>query len=198
MKRLIVLTFIFALFSVYANAADKKDSLLSSLSSIKTLSAEFIQVNNLKDFGDDEYTGKVSIKMGEVALWDYKEPYNSWYLITNDKVDYFDEINNQLVKMNAKDIKEYALLQVLMDFKKLSSTFSVTEKKDMLILKPKTNTGVVYINILFKDKIISQLQSKDNTGNTTTITFSDVAYDKSISDKTFKKKLPKDVTVIEQ
>ena len=106
MKRLIVLTFIFALFSIYANAADKKDSLLNSLSSIKTLSAEFIQVNNLKDFGDDEYTGKVSIKMGEVALWDYKEPYNSWYLITKDKVDYFDEINNQLVKMNAKDIKE--------------------------------------------------------------------------------------------
>ena len=93
----VTLSFIFALFSVYANAADKKDSLLNSLSSIKTLSAEFKQVNNLKDFGDDEYTGKVSIKMGEVALWDYKEPYNSWYLITKDKVDYFDEINNQLV-----------------------------------------------------------------------------------------------------
>lgn len=196
MKKLFIILFIFTSLSVFA--ADKNSDLVDQLAGIKTLSAEFKQVNTLKDFGDDEYTGKVSIKMGEIALWDYKEPYNSWYLITKNSVKYFDEINNQLVEMDAKELKEYALLQVLMDFKKLSSTFDITSKKDMLILKPKQDTGVEYINILFKDNQINQLQSKDNTGNTTTITFSKMTIDKSISDSTFKKKLPKDVTVIKQ
>lgn len=196
MKNLFIILFIFTSLSVFA--ADKNSDLVDQLAGIKTLSAEFKQVNTLKDFGDDEYTGKVSIKMGEIALWDYKEPYNSWYLITKNSVKYFDEINNQLVEMDAKELKEYALLQVLMDFKKLSSTFDITSKKDMLILKPKQDTGVEYINILFKDNQINQLQSKDNTGNTTTITFSKMTIDKSISDSTFKKKLPKDVTVIKQ
>lgn len=196
MKKLFIILFIFTSLSVFA--ADKNSDLVDQLAGIKTLSAEFKQVNTLKDFGDDEYTGKVSIKMGEIALWDYKEPYNSWYLITKNNVKYFDEINNQLVEMDAKELKEYALLQVLMDFKKLSSTFDITSKKDMLILKPKQDTGVEYINILFKDNQINQLQSKDNTGNTTTITFSKMTIDKSISDSTFKKKLPKDVTVIKQ
>lgn len=196
MKKLFIILFIFTSLSVFA--ADKNSDLVDQLAGIKTLSAEFKQVNTLKDFGDDEYTGKVSIKMGEIALWDYKEPYNSWYLITKNSVKYFDEINNQLVEMDAKELKEYALLQVLMDFKKLSSTFDITSKKEMLILKPKQDTGVEYINILFKDNQINQLQSKDNTGNTTTITFSKMTIDKSISDSTFKKKLPKDVTVIKQ
>lgn len=196
MKKLFVILFVFAA-SLSVFAADNK-GLVGQLSSIKTLTAEFKQINNLKDFGDDEYTGKVSIKMGEVALWDYKEPYNSWYLIKKDTVEYFDEINNQLVKMNAKEMKEYALLQVLMDFKKLSSTFNITSKRNMLVLKPKKYTGVVYINIIFKNKIISQLESMDTAGNTTTITFSDVTIDKPINSSTFKKRLPRDVTIINQ
>ncbi len=196
MKKLLIIIMIFTSFTVFA--ADKKTSLLNTLAAVNTFSADFDQINNLKDFGDDVYAGSVYIKMKEKALWDYKEPYKSWYLVTKDVVDYYDEINNQLVKMDAKELKEHALLQVLMDFQKLKSTFNVTEKKDMLVLKPKTNTGIIYINIVFKDGIISELQSKDNTGNTTSITFSKVKIDKNISDSTFKKKVPKDVTVINE
>lgn len=195
MKKLLTLLFTLVCFTAFAEDKEKTDY-MQLLSNIKSLSAEFKQVNNLKDYGEDIYTGKVYINMKEKALWDYTEPYSSWYLITTETIDHYDEINNQLVKMDAKELKEHALLQVLMDFQKLKSTFNVTEKKDMLVLKPKTNTGIIYINIVFKDGIISELQSKDNTGNTTSITFSKVKIDKNISDNTFKKKVPKDVTVI--
>lgn len=195
MKKLLTLLFTLVCFTAFAEDKEKTDY-MQLLSNIKSLSAEFKQVNNLKDYGEDIYTGKVYINMKEKALWDYTEPYSSWYLITTETIDHYDEINNQLVKMDAKELKEHALLQVLMDFQKLKSTFNVTEKKDMLVLKPKTNTGIIYINIIFKDGIISELQSKDNTGNTTSITFSKVKIDKNISDSTFKKKVPKDVTVI--
>ena len=91
MKKLTAFTIIFSLFAFLAFADSKNESLLNKLSSVKTFTAEFKQVNNLKDFGDDIYTGKVSTIMGETALWDYNEPYNSWYLITDKNVDYFEK-----------------------------------------------------------------------------------------------------------
>ncbi len=197
MKKLFILFFIMLSVNCFAAGA-KKTTLLENLSSIKTFSAEFKQVNTLKDFGDDEYTGKVYIKMKEKALWDYEEPYSSWYLITEKNVDYYDEINNQLVKMDANNMKEHILLQVLMDFQKIKSTFNVTEKNSMLIMKPKTNTGIIYINILFNKNVIEKLQSKDNNGNTTEIIFSKVSIDKNLNDKIFNKKIPKDTNIIKQ
>ncbi len=197
MKKLLVILIIFSALNVYA-AGGKKVNYVESLANIKTFSAEFKQINTLKDFGDDEYSGNVYIKMTEKALWDYTEPYSSWYLVTAKTVDYYDEINNQLVKMNSKEMKEHVLLQVLMDFQKIKTTFNITQQDNMLTMKPKTDTGIIYINIIFKDNIIEKLQSKDSNGNTTEIIFSKVVLDKKINDKVFNKKIPKDTTIIKQ
>lgn len=197
MKKLLTLLFTLVCFTAFAEDKVKTDY-MQLLSNIKSLSAEFKQVNNLKDYGEDIYTGKVYINMKEKALWDYIEPYSSWYLITNENIDHYDEINNQLVKMKAKDYKEYALLQVLMDFSQLSKSFTAKQKDNTLSLKPKNDAGLAYINIVFKDGVISEINSKDNAGNLTTITLSKVEIDKKISDSSFKKKLPKDVNVFNQ
>lgn len=194
-----ILTLLFTLVCLTAFAADKDNTdYMKQLSAVKSLSAEFKQINNLKDYGEDIYTGKVYINMKEKALWDYIEPYSSWYLITNETIDHYDEINNQLVKMKAKDYKEYALLQVLMDFSQLSKSFSSEQKEDILYLKPKSDVGLAYINIIFKNNVISEIKSKDNAGNLTTITLNNVVIDKKISDSSFKKKLPDDVNVFNQ
>ena len=187
MKKLLLLLFILVCFTAFAE--DKKNTdYMKQLSDIKSLSAEFKQINNLKDYGEDIYTGKVYINMKEKALWDYTEPYSSWYLITNTDINHYDEINNQLIKMKTKDYKEYALLQVLMDFSQLSKSFSAEQKDNTLYLKPKNDTGLAYINIVFKNDVISEINSKDNAGNLTTITLSKVEIDKKISDSSFKKK----------
>lgn len=197
MKKILLTLIILLSFNVVF-AAEKKQDLLDNIANIKTFTADFKQINTLKDFGDDEYTGKVYIKMKEKALWDYVEPYSSWYLVTKDNVDYYDEINNQLLKINSKEIKEHILLQVLMDFQKIKSTFSVSQKNNVVTLKPKSDTGVIYINIVFNNSVIKKLQSKDNTGNTTEIIFTNVEQDKKISDKVFNKKVPKDATIIKE
>lgn len=197
MKKLLLLLFIFVCFTAFAE--DKKNTdYMKQLSDIKSLSAEFKQINNLKYYGEDIYTGKVYINMKEKALWDYTEPYSSWYLITNTDINHYDEINNQLIKMKTKDYKEYALLQVLMDFSQLSKSFSAEQKDNTLYLKPKNDAGLAYINIVFKNDVISEINSKDNAGNLTTITLSKVEIDKKISSSSFKKKLPKDVNVFNQ
>ena len=197
MKKILTLFFTLMCFTAYAGD-NSTSTLMQQLSSIKSISADFKQVNNLKDYGEDIYSGKVYINMKEKALWDYTEPYSSWYNITNENIEHYDEINNQLVIMKAKDYKEYALLQVLMDFSKLSQSFTVKEQENVLYLKPKKDEGIEYINITFKDNIISKIDSKDNNGNLTTITLSNVVYDKKINDASFKKKLPKDVNIFKQ
>lgn len=197
MKKLLTLFFILVSFSAFADDKAYNDY-MKQLSNIKSLSAEFKQVNNLKDYGEDIYTGKVYINMKEKALWDYIEPYSSWYLITNETIDHYDEINNQLIKMKAKDYKEYALLQILMDFSQLSKSFTSKQKENTLYLKPKSDAGLAYINIIFKDNVISEINSKDNAGNLTTITLSNVELDKKINESSFKKKLPDDVNVFNQ
>ena len=85
-----------------------------------------------------------------------------------------------------------------MDFSKLSQSFTVKEQENVLYLKPKKDEGIEYINITFKDNIISKIDSKDNNGNLTTITLSNVVLDKKINDASFKKKLPKDVNIFKQ
>ena len=197
MKKILILFFTLVCFTAYAGD-NSTSMLMQQLSSIKSISADFKQVNNLKDYGEDIYSGKVYINMKEKALWDYTEPYSSWYYITNENIEHYDEINNQLVIMKAKDYKEYALLQVLMDFSKLSQSFTVKEQENVLYLKPKKDEGIEYINITFKDNIISKIDSKDNNGNLTTITLSNVVLDKKINDASFKKKLPKDVNIFKQ
>lgn len=200
MKKILTLIFTLVCLTAFAEQKENTETIdyMKQLSAVKSLYAEFKQVNNLKDYGEDIYTGKVYIKMKEKALWDYIEPYSSWYLITNENIDHYDEINNQLVKMKAKDYKEYALLQVLMDFSQLSKSFSSEQKENTLYLKPKSDVGLAYINIIFKDNIISEIKSKDNAGNLTTITLNNVEIDKKISNSSFKKKLPSDVNVFNQ
>ena len=197
MKKILILFFTLICFTAYAGD-NSTNTFLKPLSSIKSISADFKQVNNLKDYGEDIYSGKVYINMTEKALWDYLEPYSSWYFITTENIEHYDEINNQLVIMKAKDYKEYALLQVLIEFYKLSENFQSEEKDNILYLKPKTDEGLEYINITFKDNIISEINSKDNNGNLTTITLSNVVLDKKINDSSFKKKLPKDVNIFKQ
>ncbi len=89
MKKLLLLLFTLVCFTAFAEDKDNAADYMKQLSAVKSLSAEFKQVNNLKDYGEDVYAGKVYINMKEKALWDYIEPYSAWYLITNETIFIF-------------------------------------------------------------------------------------------------------------
>ncbi len=98
MKQLLTLFFILVCFITLATSDEQKD-FVKQLSSIKSLSADFKQVNILKDYGEDIYIGKVFINMKDKALWDYIEPYSSWYLINSESIEHYDEIYGIIKKM---------------------------------------------------------------------------------------------------
>lgn len=198
MKKIIIAA-IAVLMAVNAYSQTKKNDLKDKLLKIETLSADFIQTNTLKDFGDDIYSGKVYIKIKDKALWDYTEPYSSWYLFTQENIEQYDEINNQLVKYKAKDAQENVILKAVMDISSIENEFSSKQiDKTTLRLTPKTDVGIKSLDIIFDEKgVISGLKSYDGAGNTSFIEMKNVKLNQSISDGVFKKKLPKDVNIFE-
>ena len=202
MRKLNLIFSLLLLFSVFMYSesfANGKSPLLDTLKNIKTLEADFTQINKLQDFGEDTYVGKVYIRMKDIALWDYTNPFKSWYLIDNNKLENYDEINNQLLRISSKEISDHVLLQILTNIDKITENFKAlqTDKETVELFPIKNNLPVKKIKILFENNIISKVISTDNSGNITTFIFKNIKIDKKIPNKVFKKKLPKDVTVFE-
>lgn len=202
MKKLgLFLSTVLLIFSLLFSTsyAENKGTLIDKLKTIKTFEADFVQINQLQGFGEDKYIGKVYIKMKEIALWDYKSPFKSWYLIDNKKLENYDEINNQLLRINSDEIKDHVLLQILTNIDIVTQNFKAKQKdsKTVELYPIKNNVPVKKINILFENDMISKIISIDNSGNVTTFSFNNIIIDKNIPNKVFKKKLPKNVTVFE-
>lgn len=201
MKKILILFIIMfaALSSAYAENDNKsKGSLLDNFAEIKTFTADFTQINYLTEFGESTYSGKVFIKMKDKALWDYTEPYKIWYLITDNRIEFYDELANQLMKISTKDIKEQIVLQILTDIKSVSKSFKITEDKNTLKLIPVKDFGLKSIEITFKDNMISEMKSVDNTNNVSKISFTNIKVNEKISNNVFKKKVPKDAEIFEE
>ncbi len=199
--RKFLFTFIFTIVSLSAFANDKNVSesqLIKEIENMTSIQADFTQINEIKDFGKDEYTGSMAIIKGQKALWDYKKPFESWYLFSANKIEFYDKNNNQLMIYETGEQITNILLQLLLDISVAKSKFDITTNKNIITLKPKEDLGVKFLNIEMKNNIISSMESTDNIGNNTKIIFSNVVINKKIDDKIFDKKAPKDAEIFKQ
>lgn len=199
--RKFLFTFIFTIVSLSAFANDKnvnEAQLIKEIENMTSIQADFTQINEIKDFGKDEYTGSMAIIKGQKALWDYKKPFESWYLFSANKIEFYDKNNNQLMIYETGEQITNILLQLLLDISVAKSKFDITTNKNIITLKPKEDLGVKFLNIEMKNNIISSMESTDNIGNNTKIIFSNVVINKKIDDKIFDKKAPKDAEIFKQ
>ncbi len=172
--------------------------IMADVANVKTYSADFVQTNIVKDFGEDVYSGKVYIDMKKRALWDYTEPYITWYLFTNEYVEQFDEVNNQLMRYPNTEDSDSVILQVLMDFSTLSDVFDVEQEgNSTLHLMPKRDIGLRYMIIEVVAGKIVLIESEDTAGNKTRINFSNVKTNENIDGAVFVKSLPEGVEVFD-
>ena len=79
MKKLFVIYILVFAFTV-SGFAGSADEVLNSLKQVKSYTADFIQATEIEGFGEDIYSGKLVIKSGERAFWDYDKPYRQFYL----------------------------------------------------------------------------------------------------------------------
>lgn len=202
---LVLTAILFASYSYAETEAVGEKNLLAALAATKTLAADFTQTNTYKDATSpkpvvDDYSGKVYVIMGNKALFEYTLPYESWYIFTKESVESYDSITNQLMKFGKDSGSSNIFLQVLMDFATIGDNFDVMEKAgNVLYMTPKNeNMGIKYFTItLDANKKISTMQTEDIMGTVTELKFKNVKLGGRIPEKTFKKELPKTVTIIE-
>ena len=191
-----ILTLIFtAAMMIYSTAFASENNLVSNIESINTMTADFTQINTIKDFGDDIYSGSLVIKSGEKALWDYYEPFVSWYIFSKDSITQYDGVNNQLIIYEGDQSLSNLLLQILLDIKEAKSKFNITATENTINLEPKEDIGIKNISLKTENGIISEMRSTDNVGNTSKIIFKNVKINLPLSDNAFLKETPKDAEI---
>ena len=195
--------FLFLSTAVYAadNTADKPHNNsadynpIAIIESINTMTADFTQINTIKNFGDDVYAGRLTIMSGQIALWDYTEPFVSWYIFSKDSITQYDGVNNQLIIYEGDQSTSNVLLQILLDIKSAKDNFNITHQNDTIYLEPKEDLGIKDISLKLTDGVISEMKSSDNAGNTSRIIFKNVSINIPLNEEMFLKEAPKDAEV---
>jgi len=176
--------------------ADINDE-LKKLEPIKTLKADFVQETNIEGFGKDFYKGKIYLISSEKVLWDYSEPYNQYYIFTVDTMEYYDSTTNQLIRQSSQNNSSNAIIFfLLMDVSSVNNLFDVVNiDANTFRLNPKSDLGLKFVDISFGKKFVREISSQDNVGNLTKVTFSNIKFNITIPESTFKKDIPKDAEI---
>lgn len=172
--------------------ADNIDTLIDKFTKIKSLKADFYQETTIKDFGTDAYTGVIKLLSNNKVLWDYKTPYPQYYLFTKDSMEYYDSSTEQLIRQKVTSSgSNNVVFQILLDLREAKKVFNFEPvSQNVLKLIPKTDIGLKYLLLEFSDRYIKKINSEDNNGNLTVITFNNVQIDANIEEYEFKKEVP--------
>ncbi|MDR2869270.1 MAG: outer-membrane lipoprotein carrier protein LolA [Deferribacteraceae bacterium] len=205
MKKFLVL-FVILLFSSIAFAQDAaqddpKLPMLSAFMKINSLEADFVQENYYPGVDSYSYKGKVYIKRGYKAIWDYEEP-DEYYLLESGSVTHYSAELKQAVKMYV-DMSRFEdpsvmLLGLMLNVRNVTDTFDVVEEGSLITLTPKNKMGLENIQIVVKNGQFSEISSADASGNRINIKFSNIKQNKAINDSVFLRALPQGTAFIEQ
>lgn len=186
--------FYFFMIFIFSSSlfADNIDTLIDKFTKIKSLKADFYQETTIKDFGTDAYTGVIKLLSNNKVLWDYKTPYPQYYLFTKDSMEYYDSSTEQLIRQKVTSSgSNNVVFQILLDLRESKKTFNFEPvSQNVLKLIPKTDIGLKYLLLEFSDRYIKKINSEDNNGNLTVITFNNVQIDANIEEYEFKKEVP--------
>jgi outer membrane lipoprotein carrier protein len=198
MKKL-ALTLLILFISINSFALDK-DKIIETLSSFKTAIADFEQITEIKDFGEDFYSGKIYLIAKKKALWDYTKPYPQYYIFTPDSMEYYDSSTEQLIRQKVNQSGgQNIIYQLLVDISKAKETFDIiVEGEDTLRLIPKTDIGLKYIVLKIKKDFISEIISTDNEGNNTKVYLKNIMLNVNINPKVFQKEVPLTTEIFER
>lgn len=177
--------------SVYAGDAA---SVISQLEKIRTYTADFVQLTEIEGFGEDEYSGRLYIRSGEKALWDYDMPYRQFYLFDADTMKYYDSDTKQLV-VQELDPAQNVFMRLMLNPADIRDDFAVELKGDRLILSPNEDFGLREITFTVKNSRVTGIITKDQNGNNTVINLKNIEIDKEIAPSVFEPEIPEDTEI---
>lgn len=208
MKRLILLfsLVICTLASVAQNdvsASEQKQmvsQIVSASKSVNSLQSDFVQTKHLRILGKDMVSkGKLYLKGGQKLRWEYTSPYTYIFIINGGKV----LMKNSNNKTNSIDVNSSKMFKSITRIMMSSMTgeclsnskeFKVTMKKGnsewiaQLVPQQKelaSMFSLITLHINPSTKMVTQVELKEKSGDTTIIKMSNTKKNQSIQDKLF-------------
>lgn len=193
MKKILFTYIIIIITAAFAYAQTAQD-VVASLKQVKSFTADFVQATEIEGFGEDIYEGKLYIKAGKKALWDYDKPYRQFYLFDADTMKYYDSDTKQMI-VQQLDPATNVFMRLMLNPADIEADFNLSLNDDMLTLTPKEDIGIGNIVFVIKNGMVHGIITKDQSGNNTKVEFKNIKKDAVIADDVFSHVVPEGTEV---
>ncbi len=186
-------------------ATSSQDSLENHLQGYKNLSGQFTQIISSENSSHSQSsTGEFWIKKPNQFRWHYSTPYIQQIISNGVSLWVYDEDLEQVTIKDASQSIDSSPLAIILGSAKLDKLFNITQLGDSddlqwLSLTPLEETsGFEFINVGFKNGLLTRMVLQDNFGQTTRLLFTDVSVQIPIADNKFEFIVPEGADVFDE
>ena len=197
---------ILMLFGMMQSFADSHETRLQrNLENYASLTGQFTQIiSSEKSQHIQSSAGEFWIQKPNRFRWHYSTPYVQKIISNGEKLWIYDEDLEQVTIKEASESIESSPLAVIVGATSLDTAFDVTpvdglDNLQWLRLIPNAEANSFeFIEVGFKNGLLSKMRLKDNFGQTTYLTFTDVMVDTSIDTNRFEFAVPEGADVFNE
>lgn len=202
-ERCIVLFLLVVSLSCFAE--NSNESLQTQLNSYQQMSGRFTQVISSEQSSKTQSsTGEFWLKKPSKFRWHYSTPYIQKITSNGEKIWVYDEDLEQVtVKESTQSIDSTPLAIILgsasIDKHFNVATLALKDDLEWMRLTPKNeSSGFDYIDIGFKNGLLSRMLLQDSFGQITRLLFTDVEVQADIDDDDFDFEIPEGTDIFEE
>lgn len=195
---ILVLSLCLISIPTYANAID---TLVSFNARVNALSGHFTQTVQSKK-KNQSTSGTFKILRPGLFVWDYQTPFQQLIVADGRDVWLYDKDLEQITKRSQSSLISQTPAAILSNKQALEKFYSLELDNsnngiDYVLATPRSSQSEYqYIRIGFRGQALASMQLQDRFGNTTTLSFSNVQENPSLSSKQFQFTPPKGIDVI--
>jgi len=186
-------------------ASSSQESLEKHLQGYKNLSGQFTQIISSENSAHSQSsTGEFWIKKPNKFRWHYLTPYIQQIISNGESLWIYDEDLEQVSIKDASQSINSSPLAIILGSAELDKLFNITQLGDnddlqWLSLTPiEESSGFEFINIGFKNGLLTRMVLQDNFGQTTRLLFTDVSVQMPIADDKFEFIVPEGADVFDE
>ena len=186
-------------------AGNSEESLQTQLNSNQQMSGRFTQViSSERSSKTQSSTGEFWLKKPSKFRWHYSAPYIQKIISNGEKIWVYDEDLEQVtVKKSTQSIDSTPLAIILgsasIDKHFNAATLELKDDLEWMRLTPKNeSSGFDYIDIGFKNGLLSRMLLQDSFGQITRLQFTGVEVHADIDDDDFDFEIPEGTDIFEE
>ncbi len=169
---------------------------------INSLSGEFTQTTSVRSMDEKfQYSGVFYLLKPEMLRWDYLVGSTDQAYLNGEEMILFQPAQKQAFLLKAGEVASgKSPLGLLLEMDDIEKYYKVREKKDRLVLHPKTPSIISRAELVIREGRfpISEIVLTDSIGNRTTISIEKVKINPPLKPEKFRFSPPEGVSVIDR